>query len=92
MTRLHVRVSMRTGPETAPLNRGRYIVPCDLHVAGILQKLRKRMRLRPEEALFLLTTDGRLLSPQDVLRDVHAKHADDHGVLHLMCSKESVFG
>lgn len=59
--------------------------------AELLVVLRRRMKLQPSEALFLLL-NRTLVSPQAVVRDVHVKHADADGVLQLRVSRENVFG
>ena len=89
--RIRIVVWIRHDAETTyPLGKGRFIVSPDLPMASILQRVRKRMRLRPDQAIFMFA-DNTLISPQSLAREVHSKHAKE-GVLHLTCAKENVFG
>ena len=73
------------------LDKTKYLVPDDLTAQQFLYVLRKRLRLRASEAMFLMC--GASLVPGNATaQELHAKHADDEGVLRLTYSAENVFG
>lgn len=79
------------GKSADTLRARRLLVKEDLTFAELLLVLRRSMDLQAGDALFLLVRRT-LVSPQAVVRDVHAEHADADGVLRLNMSRENCFG
>ncbi len=74
------------------LLRTKYLVPKTLTLGHFLHVVRKQIKLRPEEAIFIIV-DGTTL-PQSSLQinDVYEKHKDLDGFLYLNLARENVFG
>ena len=80
--------SHRTLPE---LDRKKYLVPSDVSLAVFMQVLRKRMRLKPEKALFAFF-GGNLVPNTRTLGQIYQEHRDPTGFLHMIISEENAFG
>lgn len=78
--------------EGAPsIDKHKYIVPKDMTVGGLVHVLRKRMEIRPEEALFLMSGSTLPMASQK-MGDLHYSNRESDGFLYLRYTKESTFG
>lgn len=70
----------------------KYLVPSDLTCGQFLYVVRKRLRIAPNEALFLLTSEGTVPSSSSLVSDLYREQKDDDGFLYLTYCGENVFG
>ena len=79
-----------------PLDKDKYLVPEALTCAQFSYVLRRRLRLEPAKALFLLLRDGadRAAAPPGnaLLSALHSRHADADGFLYVTYTLENAFG
>ena len=88
----HVAAVLEPGTrETPRLDRQKFLVPEELPLAHLAFAARRRLQLRPEEALFL-HCEGALLDGATPMRAVRERHRADDGFVHLTYSLESAFG
>lgn len=74
-----------------PLDKSKYLVPQELTVGQFLYVLRKRLKLKAEQAIFLFFKNE--LSPtSELLSSVYEKHKDKDSFLYSYLSTENTFG
>ena len=73
------------------LDNKKYLVPSELTVGHFMYVIRKRMNLKPEEAIFLFV--GNNMPPSSYnIGDLYHKYKDIDGFLYMHYSKEHTFG
>jgi len=73
------------------LNKKKYLCPTDLSLGNFLFVIRKRMRLPPEKAIYLLINDVMLPSTA-LLGNIYSDHKSSDGFLYIKYSGENTFG
>ncbi|XP_028665814.1 gamma-aminobutyric acid receptor-associated protein [Erpetoichthys calabaricus] len=73
------------------LDKKKYLVPSDLTVGQFCFLIRKRIDLRPEEALFFFVNN--VLPPSSAtIGQVYEEHHEEDFFLYMTYSNESVYG
>ena len=73
------------------VDRKKYLIPKDMSLRDFITYIRKRIKLRPCEALFIIMGD--ILPPiSSTFGDLYREHADDDKLLYIILKKESTFG
>jgi GABA(A) receptor-associated protein len=76
----------------------RFIVPNNITIAEFMKILRKKISLRPEEAIFIFVKDntiknGDVMVPSSsTVGSIYNEYKDMNLILNLIYEKESVFG
>ena len=80
------------GNNNAPnIDKIKYLVPLELTIGQFIYVIRKRMGLKPEEAIFLFIAN--IIPPSSVtVWELYCKYRDVDGFLYSQYSKENVFG
>jgi len=73
------------------IDKKKYLVPIDLSMGQFIYVIRKRMNLRPEEAIFLFV-NNQIISGTSIIGQVYDYGKDPDGFLYIQYSKENVFG
>lgn len=73
------------------LDKKKYLVPSDLTVGQFYFLIRKRIQLRPEDALFFFV-DNVVPATSENMGQLYQKHADEDKFLYIAYSDESVYG
>jgi GABA(A) receptor-associated protein len=73
------------------IDRCKYLVPKDFSVAQLLYVVRKRIQIKPEQALFFFA-GGQLVTTSSLLSELHDKNRDPDGFLYITYVGESAFG
>lgn len=73
------------------LDKSKYLVPNDLTMGQFMYVIRKRMKLAPEEGVYLFINNT-LVSTSSLIQDVYAKHKDEDLFVYFVVSKENTFG
>ena len=79
------------GNSAQELDRHKFLVYRDVTVGQFMYVIRKRMKLRSDEALFLYIKNS-LLCMTDSMSVVYKDHHDDDGFLYLNYAGENTFG
>jgi len=74
------------------LRKKKYLVTKDITISQFIYFLRKLVKLRPSEAIFIFTIDKTLLSGQTKMETIYERHKGDDSVLYITYSAENVFG
>lgn len=70
----------------------KYLVPDDLTVAQFMQIVRKKIKLSPEQAIFMYVADNVLPPTSATLASIAKDHIDEDGFLYINIVGENVFG
>ena len=89
----HVPVIVERGGLDVPaIDREKYLIPSDLTCAQFTYVIRRRLRMAPSEALFLMC-NNRLLQGGVVLSTLYPTFRDpDDGFLYVQYTLENAFG
>jgi GABA(A) receptor-associated protein len=80
------------GTSAPLLEKEKYLLPADLTSAQLIYVVRKRLRMRQSEALFLFCS-GTMIHGATSVRDLHFRFAcQEDGFLYVRYSIESAFG
>ena len=74
------------------IDKVKFLVPDELTVGQMIYVIRRRIKLSPEQALFIFVNGSVMPPTAAVLSNVYAEHVDEDGFLYLCYSGESVFG
>lgn len=90
--RLPVIVERADKTRFEDLDRKKFLVPKDFTLGQFYYIVRKRVRLEPEDALFLLI--GRMIPPASALMgELYETHRDSQdGFLYVAMTDESIYG
>jgi GABA(A) receptor-associated protein len=85
------------GANTRAIDKHRFLVPNRFTVGQFMHMIRKRIQLKPEEAIFMSVVSNAspagILPPTHALMiDIHEQYKDKNDVLYIRYSNESVFG
>jgi GABA(A) receptor-associated protein len=73
------------------LDKSKYLVPIDLTVGQFIYTIRSRMKLPPEEAIFLLISQN-IFSSSTLIGTLYNLYRDADGFLYVQYCKENTFG
>ena len=74
------------------IDKNKYLVPKDLTMSQLLWVIRKRMRIRKDQAVFLLSESGTVFSGTEHISSVYENNKDLDGLLYLRYANENTFG
>lgn len=90
--RIPVIVERAKSAQSMPLiDKKKYLVPEDMTYAQFLHVIRKRIRLSPEETIFLFINNVQPPSGQ-TLGSLYSEHKEADGFLRAVYSNENAFG
>jgi len=86
-------ISEKAAKSSIPdIDKKKYLVPADLSVGQFVYVIRKRIKLQPEEAIFIFV-NGKTLPPIGALMSqVYKDHKDEDGFLYVTYSGDNTFG
>ena len=86
-------VDRRAGDSSLPeIDKKKFLVPSDLTIGQFMYVIRKRIKLAPEQAIFLFVASGTLPPSVATLHSVYETHHDEDGFLYMQYSGENFFG
>ena len=81
--------SVKSLPE---IDKKKYLVPVELTVGQFSYVIRRRLFIKPEEALFIFIDNKTIPSINANIGSVYNEYKDKDGFLYLTYAKENVFG
>ena len=73
------------------IEKAKYLVPKDLTVGQFVYVIRKRIKLSPEQAIFIFINN--ILPPtSSLISEVYNQHKEEDGFLYITYSCENTFG
>jgi len=73
------------------IDKKKYLVPGDLTIGQFIYIIRKRIKLKPEEALFVFTNNT-LVPTSALLSNIYTSNKDQDQFLYFQYSGENTFG
>ena len=73
------------------IDKHKFLVPNDLTVGQFLYVIRKRIKLSPEQAIFIYVNNI-LPSTSEKIIKIYDEHCDSDGFLYIQYSGENIFG
>ena len=73
------------------IDRSKYLCPNDLSLGNLVYVIRKRIKIAPEEAIYLFINE-RILPVSNILGEIYEKHKDEDGFLYIKYDSEATFG
>jgi GABA(A) receptor-associated protein len=73
------------------IDKHKYLVPKDMHLSQFIYVIRKRIKLKPEQALFILINQN-LVPGNKQLQEIYESNKDSDGFLYMTYSSENTFG
>lgn len=89
--RIPVIVEKRGSSDIATIDKNKYLVPKDITVGQFVYVIRKRIKLTPEQAIFIFVNNTLPATSQQI-SEVYQEHKDSDGFVYLEYSGESTFG
>ena len=89
--RIPVIVEQSSGNKLPTIDKTKFLVPNDLTIGQFVYVIRKRIKLSPEKAIFLMI-DSKLPATSALLSQVYQENKDKDGFLYTTYSGENVFG
>ncbi len=79
------------GTKLPQIDKKKYLVPNDLTVGNFTYIIRKRIKLPPEQAMFIMI-NGNLCPTSSLMGSIYSTHADECGFLFVTIMGENTFG
>jgi GABA(A) receptor-associated protein len=73
------------------IDKNKYLVPFDLTIGQFIYVIRKRINLKPEEAIFLFI-NNQIVTGTTMIGNVYQYLKDPDGFLYIKYAKENTFG
>ncbi|EJT98529.1 autophagy protein 8 [Dacryopinax primogenitus] len=90
--RIPIIVERAEGSNAPPLDRTRFLVPSDLSVGQFHYIIRKRIKLRPEDAIFLFVQEATMPPTATLMSAMYEQYQDEDGFLYVKYAGENTFG
>ena len=73
------------------IDKKKYLVPDELTIGQFIYVIRNRMKLKPDEAIFLFI-NKRMMPTTAIIGQIYSQEKDNDGFIYIEYSKENVFG
>ena len=89
--RIPVIVEKMPSSDIPDIDKKKYLVPSDLTFGQFMYVIRKRIKLAPEQAIFMFINNT-LPSTTALMSQIYQQHKDKDNFLYLTYSGDNVFG
>ena len=85
--------STKCNSQIPPIDKKKYLVPKDMTVGQFVYVVRKRILMKPEDALFVFASSTNIL-PQSssLISEIYSKYSNEDGFLYMEYSGENTLG
>jgi GABA(A) receptor-associated protein len=73
------------------IDKKKFLVPCDLTVSQFVYVIRNRLKLAPEDSIFIFVNNS-LPNSSSLVSQIYKDHKDEDGFLYVSYSGENTFG
>ncbi|XP_028169586.1 microtubule-associated proteins 1A/1B light chain 3B-like isoform X2 [Ostrinia furnacalis] len=74
------------------LDKTKFLVPGDITMSQFLVIIRNRIRIKPNQALYLIINNRSMLSMSLTMAQAYESHGDEDGFLYITYASQEVFG
>jgi len=89
--RIPVIVEKTSSSEIADIDKHKYLVPSELSMGQFLFVIRKRIKLTPEQAIFIFVNNT-LPHAASLMSVIYKEHSDEDGFLYILYNGEQTYG
>ena len=89
--RVPVIVEKSSSSKLTEIDKKKYLVPSDLTIGQFVYIIRKRIKLPPEQAIFIFIK-GKLPPTSALISSIYAENKDKDGFLYINYAGENTFG
>ena len=89
--RIPIIVQKNPGCKLPDIDKYKYLVPMDLTMCQLMFVIRKRIKLKPEESIYVFI-DKKIMSGNTIVSTIYENHKSEDGFLYLVYTAESTFG
>lgn len=89
--RVPVIVEKASSSDIPQVDKHKYLVPRDLSISQFIYVIRKRIKLTPEQAIFVFVNNT-LPPPASLMSQIYHEHADEDGFLYIEYTGENTYG
>jgi GABA(A) receptor-associated protein len=89
--RVPVIVEKAKSSDIDNIDKKKFLVPTDLTIGQFVYVVRKRIKLKPEKAIFMFINNT-LPPTSSLMSQIYNQHKDVDGFLYVVYSGESTFG
>tara|TARA_B100000427_G_C15322535_1_gene513222 strand:- start:92 stop:406 length:315 start_codon:yes stop_codon:yes gene_type:complete len=74
------------------IDKSKYLVPGNLTISQFAFIIRKRIKITPETAIFILINDSTLPPSNALIEDLYNSYKNEDGFLYITYTNENTFG
>ena len=89
--RIPIIVKKKKDCELPDIDKSKFLVQKDMIINQFIYIIRKKINLKPNEAIFVTINNQMCISNQS-LSEIYDKHKNDDGFLYITYSSENTFG
>ena len=89
--RVPVVIEKSITSDIVAIDKNKYLVPCELTLGQFMYIIRKRMKLPPEQAVFVFIKNH-IPTQSALLSALYDEFADEDGFLYMIYAGENTFG
>ena len=89
--RIPIIVEKKKDSELPDIDKSKFLVQKDMIINQFIYIIRKKINLKPNEAIFVTINNQMCISNQS-LSEIYDKHKNDDGFLYVTYSSENTFG
>jgi len=83
---------MKNCENISKIDKNKFLVPSELTVGQFIFVIRKRIKLTPEQGIFIFVNGTTLPSTSSLMSNLYKEYKSDCGFLYVSYSGESTFG
>jgi GABA(A) receptor-associated protein len=89
--RIPIVVELAAKANLPPIDKCKFLVPADMNLTQFLYVLRQRIKVKPEQAIFIFIAN-KLPAMTSTIGELNAEFMDPDGFLYMTISGENSFG
>lgn len=89
---IYVEKSPDCKSDIAQIEKHKYLVPFDMSMGNFMYVIRKNIKLKPNEAIFLFINKNTLAPTSSILGELYKQYKSDDKMLHVCYTSENTFG
>jgi len=87
-----IPVIVESNTKELVIDKNKYLVPAEITIGEFIYVLRKRIKLGPEQGLYIFLNNNIIPNTSTFISRIYANHKEKCGFLFLVITKENTFG